>query len=144
MSIMVGLATLYVPAAAWMRSLGHIDQVAALIGETPYAGRWLEWRKLFVKATQTALQGDLEEAAESFEQLVEWADSIAIDQDRMMVRATYARLIGQDHAGAANASRELYEWLLETGSGGLAAMWAEVLPPDASMGTPTLSRASSS
>ncbi len=117
--------------AAWTRSVERIERVAARADEVPFTGRLADGTRLFIRATQAALEGDLGAAADHFDELLELFTTIAVDVDVNMVRATYAMLVGEDHPGAVRAGQLAYEWMVETESNGLMKLWADGLPAEA-------------
>ncbi len=82
----------------------------------------------FLEAISAGIGGDTGSAGERFDKVLEdwsirlWADYL------VMIKAVFARLVGTDHATAAQAAQEAYEWCIETGTKSFLDVFAEVMP----------------
>jgi tetratricopeptide (TPR) repeat protein len=114
--------------AAWTERRDWVEQVQAAEEEVEYRGRLADGTRLLIHAVGAGLDGDRARAAELFDELIDLFEPIVLGYDLAMVRAVYAKTVGQDHPAAARAARDAQAWISETGSLGVERMWAEGLP----------------
>lgn len=115
-------------AAAWTRNAGRIEAVAALAAENTNQGVLVDGVKLYIDGIRAALSGDLDHAAGRFAVLIDLWGPVVVEEDMVIVQTTFAMLVGRDHPAAAQAAREAYRWLAETGTTCFMDVWADGLP----------------
>ena len=71
---------------------------------------------------------DLDRAAERFAVLIDLWGPVVVEEDMAIAQTTFAMLVGRDHPAAAQAAREAYRWLAETGTTCFMDVWADGLP----------------
>jgi class 3 adenylate cyclase/tetratricopeptide (TPR) repeat protein len=120
-----------IQVAAWTGRLDRIDEVVRKLEENSNEGRFVDGVHLLAFAVRAALSGDRDKAIELFDRVLALFGEIVLGYDLAMVRATYAKLVGQDHPAAAAAAHAAQDWLTSTGSKGLVKMWAAGLPASA-------------
>ncbi len=118
-----------VEAAAALRDSMRASRVAEDLGSVTGPGAFLEGLRLYAAAGVLALGGNTEEGAVAFTDALRRWESVARPVDVNTMRVNFARLVGLEHPQAAAAARAAQRWVDETGSYGLARLWADGLPP---------------
>jgi hypothetical protein len=117
-----------VHAAAWLGDSEALAGVAAQLRDHRGRGRRIKGLRLFAEAAQASLAGDGEDAARLFEDAIALWEPTATGLELVLLQATFAKMVGQEHPAALAAATSAYQWVVESGSALLLDLLEEGLP----------------
>jgi class 3 adenylate cyclase/tetratricopeptide (TPR) repeat protein len=124
-------------AAAWLRDADRVTATREELAARPSRGRRVKGLRLFAEAAERALADDIDAAGPLFDQAITLWQESATGLEAVLLQATCAKLIGQDHPVGRSAAAAADEWISTNGYGLFVDLLAQGLPaarPEAATG----------
>jgi class 3 adenylate cyclase/tetratricopeptide (TPR) repeat protein len=115
-------------AAAALENSKELERARTELDGLSGRGRRIKGLRLQGEAAAASLAGDQAEAARLFSAAVELWEQAATPLELTLLRATFARMVGQDEPAAAQAAQAAYDWVVESKSVRLLELLADGLP----------------
>jgi hypothetical protein len=112
-------------AAAWLGDIAKLERAEAILEECPDPIPGLD---AYLRGIRRALDGDATDATECFTTALDVLGVRLFPTQLADARATFARVVGTEVPAAAHAARQARDWLEETGTQSLLAVWGPALP----------------
>ena len=111
-------------AVVWLADEEKLRQVAEATNMMPMTG----FGK-YVEAIGQAWDGDTNRSAALFTEVLDHWKTKLLGVQLAQARVGFARAVGTEHPGAAQAAADAYQWCVDTGTHSYLSAWAPVMPP---------------